>query len=380
MRHYDYIFAGSGLSALMTVYRMAVSGKFDHKTILLVDCDSKKKNDRTWCFWEKPQGEWDHLVYKKWESAIFADNENKRTFSLAPLQYKMIRGIDFYTFVQKILETKSNITFLNETVTGFNESEGIIHLNTENHAFSCTKLFNSIFNPLLALSQNKYPFLQQHFVGWFIKSAQPVFDRQLATFMDFSIEQKGNTRFMYVLPFSENEALIEYTLFSKTLLPQSEYEQAIQSYLTNLGISDFEIIEKEHGSIPMTVYPFWKQNTKNVIHIGSAGGWTKASTGYTFKKTIKESAALVSFLMRQDDLTKFHKINRFHFYDMLLLDILAKQNEKGIQIFSALFKDGNPNLIFSFLDEKTSISQDLSVILKCPKGLFLSALIQRIFA
>ena len=52
MHHYDYIFAGSGLSALMTVYRMAVSGKFDHKTILLVDCDSMKKNDRTWCFWE----------------------------------------------------------------------------------------------------------------------------------------------------------------------------------------------------------------------------------------------------------------------------------------------------------------------------------------
>ena len=63
--------------------------------------------------------------------------------------------------------------------------------------------------------------------------------------MDFSIEQKGNTRFMYVLPTSTTEALLEYTLFSADLLPKEEYETEIQNYIQKLGITDYEIIAKE---------------------------------------------------------------------------------------------------------------------------------------
>ena len=37
MKHYDYIFTGSGLSALMTDYEMILSGKFNDKSILLLD-------------------------------------------------------------------------------------------------------------------------------------------------------------------------------------------------------------------------------------------------------------------------------------------------------------------------------------------------------
>ena len=75
--------------------------------------------------------------------------------------------------------------------------------------------------------QDKYPLLQQHFIGWKIKTSEPAFTADKATFMDFSVAQKGNTRFMYVLPFSKTEALIEYTLFSKDLLPEKEYEECL---------------------------------------------------------------------------------------------------------------------------------------------------------
>lgn len=64
---------------------------------------------------------------------------------------------------------------------------------------------------------------------------------------------------MYVLPITKNEALIEYTLFSTELLKQEEYESEIKNYIENLGIKNFEITEKEQGSIPMTCYPFWKK-------------------------------------------------------------------------------------------------------------------------
>jgi lycopene beta-cyclase len=379
MKHYDYIFTGTGLSALMIVYRIAVSGKFTGKSILLIDENPKKTNDRTWCFWEGHGGEFDKIVSHRWDMAWFCDTNFERLLDLSPYRYKMIRGLEFYKLVFDRIASEDNIEIIHQKVIDFTDSGDHAIVKTPSETFSCGKIFNSVFQPDLALGKKKYPVLQQHFIGWFIKTDKAVFNPKQATFMDFSVAQKGNTRFMYVLPVSETEALVEYTLFSKDLLAEEEYQNAIREYLAQLNISDYAIVEKERGSIPMTGYKFWKHNSKNILHIGSAGGWTKASTGYTFKNTMKKSAALIDFLSKETDLRKFHKANRFWFYDVLLLDILAEKNERGHEIFSALFKSGNPVLILKFLDEETSFKEDLQVILKCPKSLFLSALSGRIF-
>lgn len=378
MQHYHYIFTGSGLSALMTVYEMLLSGKFEDKSILLIDENTKKANDRTWCFWDE-DNLFDEIVSKKWNQAIFANEKFNRILELTPYQYKKINGLDFYELVFKKISEHKNIHFLNQKVVDFTELGNHCIVKTENETFTCNKIFNSIYNPEVVTAQTKFPLIHQHFIGWFIKSKEAVFTPNCATFMDFSVEQKGNTRFMYVLPTSENEALLEYTLFSKNLLSKGEYEAEIQKYIENLGITEFEIIEKEQGNIPMTCYPFWKHNTKNIVNIGSAGGWTKASTGYTFKNASKKSKALVQFLKSESDFTKFHKKDKFWFYDLLLLDILGSKNELGSKIFSSMFKSGNSTVIFKFLDEETSFSEDLQVIWRCPKMIFVQALIGRIF-
>jgi len=378
MQHYHYIFTGSGLSALMTVYEMILSGKFKDKTILLLDENPKKSNDRTWCFWENST-QFDEIVSKKWDVALFADENFRRNLDLNPYQYKMVRGLDFYNLIFDLVYKQENIHYANQKVIDFEELGNHCIVKTENQNYTCNKIFNSIYNPNLVKVQSKYPLLQQHFIGWFIKSKEEVFDKNKATFMDFSVEQRGNTRFMYVLPTSSTEALLEYTLFSKDLLSKEEYENEIQKYIQKLGISDYEIIEKEQGNIPMTSYKFWKHNTKNIINIGSVGGWTKASTGYTFKNTTKKSKALIQFLSKETDFRKFHTMDKFWFYDLLFLDVLYRRNDLGSKVFSSLFQKGNPTLIFKFLDEETSFWEDLQVIWKCPKGLFVNALLMRIF-
>lgn len=378
IKHFNYIFTGTGLASLMTIYKMVLSGKFTDKTILLLDQDLKKTNDRTWCFWEKTESVWNTVVSKKWDSALFANENFKRNLDLKPYTYNKISGLDFYNFVFEAISNQLNITFLNEKVTDINELETHVFVGTEENRYTCDYLFNSIYTKTFAESQTKYPVLQQHFTGWFVKSESEVFNPDEVTFMDFSVEQKGNTRFMYVLPASKTEALVEYTLFSEKLLAAEEYEKEIQLYLKKLGINEFEIIEKEQGSIPMTCYPFWKKNTKRVLNIGTAGGWTKASTGYTFKNSDKKSSELVKFLQNNTsallNMKAFHKKSRFWFYDLLLLDILYRHNELGSTVFSSLFRKGNPALIFKFLDEETSLAEDLKVILKCPKLPFIKAL------
>ncbi|MWB93706.1 lycopene cyclase [Flavobacterium sp. GA093] len=381
IKHFDYIFTGTGLAALMTVYKMVQSGDFEHKSILLLDENLKKTNDRTWCFWEKNETIWNSIISKKWDWALFANENFKRDLDLKPYQYNQIRGLDFYNFVFESLSKHQNITFLNEKVTDINELETHVFVGTEENRYTADYVFNSIYTKAFAESQSKYPVLQQHFVGWFVKTDVEIFNPKQATFMDFSVEQKGNTRFMYVLPTSKTEALVEYTLFSEKLLPKEEYETEIDNYLKNLGIESYEILEKEQGSIPMTCFPFWEKNTKRVLNIGTAGGWTKASTGYTFRNSDKKSSELVEFL--QDsillNLKDFHQKNRFWFYDLLLLDILYRHNELGSSIFSSLFKKGNPALIFKFLDEETTLLEDFQVILKCPKVPFIKALFRVVF-
>ena len=198
--------------------------------------------------------------------------------------------------------------------------------------------------------------------------------------MDFSVSQKGNTRFMYVLPLSDAEALVEYTLFSEHLLEKSEYEEAIKTYIKEkYQDTKYTIEETEFGSIPMTCYPFHQHNTNRVFHIGIAGGWTKPSTGYTFYNTSQEVPKLVSHLKAGKPLSEFHQKSRFLFYDMLLLDILHKNNHLGHDIFESMFKRRKACLILKFLENETNLWEELKIV-TAPKPLpFIRALFKRIF-
>jgi lycopene beta-cyclase len=378
MQHYHYIFTGSGLSALMTVYEMILSEKFNDKSILLIDENPKKTNDRTWCFWDN-SNLFESIISKKWKTALFANESINRELKIQPYQYKMIEGLDFYNYIFEIISNHSTIHYIQEKVLDYKELGNHCLVKTTENRYTCNQIFNSIYNPEQIKNQSKFPLLQQHFIGWFVQSKEAVFNPNVAAFMDFSVEQRGNTRFMYVLPTSSTEALLEYTLFSADLLSKEEYEAEIKNYIKKLGITDYEIIAKEQGNIPMTSYPFWKHNTKNIINIGSAGGWTKASTGFTFKNTIKKSKQLSLFLEKETDFRKFHKKDKFWFYDLLFIDVLFKNNALGSSVFSSLFQKGDPKLIFKFLDEETSLLEDFRVMLKCPTLPFMNALITRLF-
>jgi lycopene beta-cyclase len=379
IQHYDYIFSGSGLSAFLTVYEMMQCGKFADKSILLIDADLKKDNDRTWCFWEKDSSDFESIIHKKWTTAIFANNHFKHDLDFADYEYKMIRGADFYQFVFNEINKNPNIQFVQQSVLSYEDLNDKVEVKTNLETYTCDKLFNSILTFNWFENDKKFPLLKQHFIGWFIKSDQAVFTPEKATFMDFSVPQENHTQFMYVLPTSTTEALLEPTYFSANLEDKTVYENKIKTYATNLGITNFEIIEKELGNIPMTCYEFWKNNTKNIVNIGSAGGWTKASTGFTFKHSTKKAKKLVQFLQTENNFKNFHKKTKFWYYDLLFIDVLHKNNALGSSVFSGLFKKGKANLVFKFLDEETSFLEDLQVMLRCPTLPFVKALLGRLF-
>ncbi|MFP4846386.1 lycopene cyclase family protein [Winogradskyella sp. PE311] len=379
MNKFDYIILGAGASGLMLAYRMSKSTFFDNKKILIIDKVRDKGNDRTWCYWEKGEDEWEELLVKRWSKIFFGSKNYSEEIEITPYTYKMIRSEQFYSSLWKSINTKSNISFLQDEVDNYTELKEGVQVITKKGNYFGFKVFNSLLKPSVYESQKKYPTLQQHFVGWFVKTKDYSFNDSIATFMDFTVAQNGNTRFMYVLPINKSTALFEYTLFSKDFLEAKEYEKAITDYLKEKGIVEYEIIEKERGAIPMTSFKFSELNSNHILNIGTAGGWTKASTGYTFRNTTKKTKELVQFLNTENDLTKFHKKSKFWFYDLLFLDVLAKSNQEGSALFASMFSKGNVTTIFKFLDEESNLIEDLKIILSVPPKRFIQALFRRLF-
>jgi lycopene beta-cyclase len=378
MSQYDYIITGSGASGLMLAYRMANDSFFDNSSILIIDKEKKNSDDRTWCFWENGEGEWDELLHKSWDKILFESNTYKNTIPLQSYAYKMLRSGVFYDKLWNFINTKNNIRFIEDTVVNIEGSEDGAIVETLRSKYFTTKLLNSIDLNKKYTLQKKYPVLLQHFCGWFIETDKISFDDSTATFMDFTVDQKRNTRFMYVLPISPNKALFEYTLFSKEVLTKEEYESELLKYLAIKSITEYTITEIEQGVIPMTSYKFWEQNSKNILHIGTVGGWTKASTGYTFKNTSKKTIQLIAFLKAENDFTNFRKKTRFWWYDLLLIDVLSSHNHLGSKLFSTLFKRNSLKNVFRFLDEETIFIEDLRIMLSMPPLRFIKALFRRV--
>jgi len=375
---YDFIFAGAGCAALSLIMRMFKSGKFSDKKILLIDKEPKTKNDRIWCFWEKENGFFEEIVYRKWDRLSFLSDQFSETIDISPYQYKMIRGIDFYNYCFEEIRKHKNIEIVYgdlKTVNGHREGTTIV-LNDITYNLSDSIIFNSI---PYAPKQGTIKLLQ-HFKGWVIESSKEIFDPGQATMMDFRVPQDHGTTFVYVLPFNRTTALIEYTLFTKQLLQPEQYDKALKNYINIfLKLQDYRIKEEEFGIIPMTNEELSFQGHGGEFNIGSAGGQTKASSGYTFQFIQKQSQQIADCLASGDSLfTISDHPKRFRFYDNTLLHILYNNKLQGKKIFTSLFQKNKPQSVLKFLDNETTFKEELKIISSLPTWPFLKAAFKQI--
>ncbi|HSU49808.1 MAG TPA: lycopene cyclase family protein, partial [Segetibacter sp.] len=214
MKRYDYIICGAGAAGLSLLMRFMQHSAFEEKKILVVDKAPKNKNDRTWCFWEKQPGVFEKIVHHQWQQVKFHSAFIDSLLDLTPYTYKMIRGIDFYNYVYSEASNHKNIEFLygNVQAVGNAGNEGMVVVDGEQ--YTARYVFNSIQFNKSAVPPGKY-YLLQHFKGFVIETEAKHFNPSQATLMDFRVSQSSGTSFVYVLPTSENKALVEYTLFSE---------------------------------------------------------------------------------------------------------------------------------------------------------------------
>lgn len=390
---YQYIIAGGGMAGLSLAFYLNNSALSDKK-ILIIDREIKNINDHTWCFWETGVSPFEEIIFKKWKGVWFHGTGNFSQFlDLQEYTYKMIRGIDFYEYIISILKKNLNITFLQAKITGIESAlgnpsdemsdKGIISpiVTTDKGDFMATEMvFDSSFRS--KYNNPKHHNMLQHFKGWVINTDKPVFNVNEPTLFDFRIEQKNELRFVYVLPYSETKALIEFTIFSDNLITQKEYEIYLKRYIEetikigdyHIKEDEYQILETEFGVIPMSDEKQEVSPMPKVIRIGTSGGYVKASTGYTFQRSQRFLQDLVKNLEKNINVSNGMKINKWKgFLDTILLNVMQKKRAPQDEIFTNLFKNNKPSTILKFLDEDTTILEDFLVINSVPKPPFIKA-------
>jgi lycopene beta-cyclase len=373
-KRYDFIMAGGGLAGRSLAYHLVQSDP--DCSVLVIDKDSKERNDRTFCFWTNRPTPFDDLVCRSWGQLQFKSEWFDGTMDLHDYSYKMIRGIDFCRFTESELEKRGNVEFVTGHLDGIEEdAEGVcVAVGAQIHrgrwAFD-SRFHLSRFRP----DPSRHHYLQQHFAGWVIDTPRPAFDPRIATLFDFRTELKDGFRFFYVLPFSEHQALIEYVS-----LNGDNHERALETYVeTVLSIQDYRVLAREGGVNPLTDYAFPRRLGRHTMAIGTLGGRVKPTSGYAFMRIQQDSAAIVRSLLGTG--SPFYIPSDSSYYrlcDSLMLQLMYRRGAEVVPLFADLFKKNPVRRVLRFLDETASPGENLALMASLPPGPFLQAFVRQV--
>ena len=353
MKEFDYIIIGGGCAGLSLAYEFEIHEKLKEKTLAIIEPRQEYKKDKTWSFWKVSSHNFDDCVKKNWEN--FSVNIPGKTNHLECKDYHY-QSIDSGLFYEKInnkLKENKNITYFKD----------ISEINSKN---------SFIFNSVPSIKKD-HSNVWQHFCGVEIETQNDFFDDEIFNLMDFDCEQRDSVHFFYTLPYSKKKALVETTWLSKMNdSSQKDYDDQIKNYIENqLNLKNYKIIYKEQGAIPL-FYPSYKTE-KNKINIGTAGGMTRLSTGYTFLNIQEHSKYICENIENISKIEKFEINKKYQFLDDVFLRVLKKHPEKMPNIFFKMFKCP-PKTVIKFLSNKSNFFEDLSIIFKMPKIAFIKAL------
>jgi lycopene beta-cyclase len=371
---YDYIIAGAGCAGYSLLYHLLQDPILSTKRILVLDANFNKGNDRTWCFWEDQAGPFESIVCKKWSNIEVLKGSMHRSLPTAPFEYKMIQGIDFYQYVSDFAKGFDNVEWVASKILSIDSiNASSARVNWEGSSANAEFVFSSINGERI---QSK---LWQHFKGIVVEFDNAVFDDTVARLMDFNVPQMDATAFMYLLPLTDKKALVEYTLFSPTILASAEYDHVLDAYMEEhyKGVA-YQIQHSEIGAIPMTSKKL-TSNDGGVVSIGTMGDAVKASTGYAFQFIQKQTQQIVSQLKLNQALNPSVHHTRHQFYDAVLLYILEHQKMAGDEIFARIFKKNTAATVFKFLSNTSTLLDDIKIMTSLPTQIFLPAAIKVLF-
>lgn len=375
--NYDYIIAGAGASGLSLAWYL-IHSQLHKKKILVIDEDLNPANNKTWCFWHSGTPPFQDLVSKRWTHVEVQVMENRITERLDRYPYYCIQSGKFRNFILGELENHPSADLMEASIEQITGHEKRPSIQTDIQLFTADYIFQSCFiPPQFKSSRIRYP-LTQSFLGYDIETEQKLFNSDTFTLMDFDETYQNGLAFIYILPWSQSKALIEYTIFSEKIEHENYYRKKIELYLNNkfkLKRIDYRIRRTEYGEIPMQDLPYTPWYQPGVMNLGTAGGLGKPSTGYTFSRIQRHTQNIVKKLHKEGvPALPYRSSLRYRAYDLWLLQIMHEHPAEALKIFSYLFKNNSIDNVFKFLSEENSFTEDLGIMSSVPYLPFMRAI------
>jgi len=373
---FDYVFVGLGAGNSLLVLSLIKKGVFENKRVAILESSAKSENDKTYCFWAGSQ---DPITSDL--APIISHRYTRIKLGASVLQniestpYHYIKSIDLYAHTRQSVE-RAGIPIFRESVESISREGDAYSISAGHKRYMSRYIFDSRPPSLQNLGEKEIH-IHQSFFGVQIATGQDRFDENAFEMMNFEVEQSGFTQFVYVLPFSKREALVELTRFGSKKMAEASAMKILEDFISR-EFGRYEVVERETGCIPMTTFQNPPNPQRGILNTGASANAIKPSTGYGFKK-MYESAEHISQKLAENRDENFNQIalkskQRFKFYDRLLLLILSLWPEQGKRIFTRLYNRQSIQTIFDFLDERTNLFQEFKIFASLPPLYFLKAL------
>lgn len=373
MKHsnYDYIIIGGGLSGLSMALQLHQNGSLNNKRLLILEQRTHYQQDKSWCGWNIFPHVFENCVSKTWDNWKVKVNHKTVVQKSKNFRYQYIPSMKFYQYCLDYITSHSEIELkLDCTVKSINNN----HITTNNGNYIASIIYDA--RPLTINFADLKPednYLLQCFYGWKIKTKSKVFDPNLVTLMDFPTDQSLGINFMYVLPFSDTEALIEPTYFlHHTQIPSKEhfFELAKQYMAEHYQCNDFAILEEEKGILPMLQLQ-QKRDNSNLIKIGTAAGLLRPSTGYAFYGIQRYIQNMLK--MPNKNPASYSKFSLW--MDNIFLRVCRNHYNHAAEIFYALFNNTAAENVIRFMHDEAGLLDYFKIMLGMPKKIFIKAAI-----
>lgn len=374
-KRYRYIILGAGAAGLSLCHHLLERGIRD--PILILDRKAAFTDDRTWCFWDVRPTPFTHLAAHCWHRWDVFDGTGGAAIQTSPaVGYACLRGAAFYAHVLGTIGRCDNVTLtLDRAVESCHSSPSHAVVQTAGESYEGDYVFDSRQRPPLG---NGGIYLTQRFFGQIIHTEAPSFDPACCTLMDFRVPQADGLHFLYTLPFSATEALVEDTYIQgngTAAFKPEQHRAEIGAFLARKrGLIRYVVTREEAGAIPMTTRPFPKRDGR-IFFIGTAGGCTKPSSGYTFLR-IQEQCRQIADAAALGTLDQFRErpaSARSRFFDAVFLQALQEDPAAFPGYFRRLFARVPPQALTAFLSETGTWQSDAQIIQSLPLGPFLRA-------
>lgn len=385
MNKADILILGAGCAGTSLAHYLETFG-YSGKVVLL---DSRTKFDREqrWCSWSKTPESFSYLSNKKWQQWTVCDTNQKIVKTSDKFSYQQIYAPEFFDYFHSRWQNSNTPINLNlgEKVEHIENTRDGVEVTCENQTWQAQLVFDARHqgSPYLKnAKKSKSVYLHQTFVGWVVKFPRAVFDERNATLMDFRTRQKNGINFIYVLPYSKNEALVESTSFSRNAADRQDHLYALKQYISENFGDDYVIEAEESGELPMTGAHFKTKISERIFAVGVAGGGARASSGYAFQRIQRQTSQIAKAIVEKKKIPQKFAPRKYDFFDKVFLEAIESDTEGGKNLFMKLFERVAPDSLIRFLTDESSYSDDLAVISALPKKQFGKACFkssQRIF-